>query len=258
MKSIKFKFSYLSILVLALVAMLISCSKYKDNSVNPVNNKIVFNNPYSFAGQAHNEIVTDFLSSNQSLELNNILSKSKNFLENNNYYSNISTDDSIFVKDFTNKINPTMDRGLSKITDENWIDSLFSEFVANGMMNIKRKNQLEDFINVILTANADTNIVNKYCLNLSNTIDDTTKAIIFMSASIYNASQILWQGGNLGKQRKIQISIVAVDAIGGAVGGAIYGIDCWLSGSDWSWGHFATSIISGAAFLSLGQWLGSL
>ncbi len=125
-------------------------------------------------------------------------------------------------------------------------------------MNITRKNQLEDFINVILTANGDTNIVNEYCINLPNTIDDTTKTIIFMSASIFNASQRLWINRGLGKQSKIELSILAVDAIGGVVGGAIYGIDVWLSGSEWSWGHFDSSIIGGAAFTSLGEYLGKL
>ena len=248
------KISYVLIFLLLSLIILISCSKNEDNSVSPLDSKSVFDNPYSFAGQAHNKIVADFLAANQPLELNNILSRSKNFLENNNYYSNISNSNSLFAKDFTFVINPTSDKGLQKVTDEGWIDSLFSSFVANGTMSVVRKNQLEDFVNVVLTANADTNIVNAYCLEVSgSTLDDTTKAIIFMSASIYNASQRLWQNGNLSKQDKIELTIIAADAIGGAIGGAIYGIDAWLSDSDWSWGHFASSVIGGAAFTSIGK-----
>jgi len=109
------------------------------------------------------------------------------------------------------------------------------------------------FCDFILDNNTDTLAVNEYIANLNDNVDDITKAMVCASASIYNNSSRLWDNPLLKKIFKPTVSILAADAIGGALSsGALYGLDVLITEDKWSWGHFAVGVMGYAAFTSLG------
>jgi hypothetical protein len=132
---------------------------------------------------------------------------------------------------------------------------LFVSLVDQGALNEEQKNQVMAFTNVLYSANGDTIIIDEYCENLPIDMDESIKAIILGAGSIYKASYRFWTEGQPVAIQKARVAWLYADAIGGLVGGGIYGLDLWMNGGDFDWGDLAIHVIGGAAFTSLGKFL---
>jgi hypothetical protein len=234
-----------------------NCSHENNNEVTkPEERGLTFTNPYGYIGEGHNKICNEYLKAYDKVDYNVIAKMSKEYLISTGHYSNSQQDNSDFLINGTKMLSVLIKSDLMKITDENWIDSLLTAYVNQGAITGERKDKTLRLIDVILNAGGDTNAVKEYCFNLSLTVDDTTKVQTFMTAAVYNASYRLWIGENLGKRgniSKTQLSLLAADAIGAAIGGLIYvAAHTSTETNTWSWEDFGWQALGSGLSLSIG------
>jgi len=230
-------------LILLIISFYIFMACNSENTTEIMKGK--FENPYAFAGEGHNFIIKEYLKSEQKFNLNNFLIRLKEFVKSKTLYADVPNWNGSVEKRLSANLIFIKRGKLSKVTTYDFIDSLFNSIASKGAITLEHKNKIMEFINIILSANGDTSLTNDFCSNLSEDTDNVTKAHILMVSSIYNASQRLWSAQHFNKTEKAQVGIIAADAIGGAIGGAVYALDAWFTGSKWSWGHFASSVIGG-------------
>ncbi len=140
------------------------------------------------------------------------------------------------------------------------LEEIVSHLFNKNLISEKTKINLIEIGRIIDSYSDAREKLADYCNNLTESIDDTTRTMIYAIESIYRSSYEWWSGRGLSKINKVTVPILAkADIAGGVVAGGIYAGQCLLdSNCQFSWGGLLGGMVAGAAgasfFKKIGWW----
>ncbi|MDI6786449.1 MAG: hypothetical protein QMD92_07035 [bacterium] len=257
MKKVKY------LVYLFIILIFISCN-YENLPVPDLKptNKPSFINPYSWVGEGHNWIMDKFDSKEVDFSLQNSFELTKQFMISKGMeYEDLDnrrviekTDDllKLCFPGFPDSVdNSKREMSLEEIVYHLYIERLIGDNSKESILEMAR----------IIDSYSDAREkLADYCESLKQSVDDTTRTIIFALESIYSSSYEWWDNKSFGKINKVTVPIlVKADVAGGVVAGGIYAGQCLLDPNcRFSWSGLAGGAIAGAAgasfFKKIGWW----
>lgn len=258
----------LIIISLGLFTLLILFTFHKCNYGNQPDkileqtNKPTFNNPYAWVGEGHNWVMDKFNSKEVDFSLKNSFELTKRFMrEKGMKFEDFDSQRMIDKTDNLLKLSlPGFPDSIDNNKREMSLEEIVSHLFNENWISEKTKINLIEIAKIIEGYIDAREKLADYCNNLDESIDDTTRTMIYAIESIYRSSYDWWSSRGFGKINKVTLPILAkADIAGGAVAGGIYAGQCLLDPNcQFSWGGLLGGMVAGAAgasfFKKIGWW----